>query len=45
MKQFACWFTHGVGNGSELRQQVHHAHTTAEILDRVDAFFARPVSS
>src|SRR5229473_905007 len=21
MKQFACWFTHGVGNGSELRRK------------------------
>jgi len=45
MKQFATLFTHGVRSGGELRQQVHHAHTTAEILDRVDAFFARPVSS
>jgi len=45
MKQFATLFTHGVRNGGELRQQVHHSHTGAEILDRVDAFFARPVSS
>lgn len=39
MKQFATLFTHGVPNGSELRQQVHHAHTVGEILDCVDAFF------
>jgi tRNA-dihydrouridine synthase B len=41
MKQFATLFTHGVRNGSELRQQVHHAHTAEEILDCVDAFFTR----
>jgi len=45
MKQFATLFTHGVRNGGELRQQVHHSHTAAEILGRVDAFFARSVSS
>ena len=39
MKQFACWFTHGVRNGSELRRQVHSARTTTEILNRVDQFF------
>ncbi|HXX46019.1 MAG TPA: tRNA dihydrouridine synthase DusB [Candidatus Acidoferrales bacterium] len=39
MKQFATLFTHGVRNGGELRQQVHHSHTAAEILDRVDEFF------
>jgi tRNA-dihydrouridine synthase B len=41
MKQFATYFTHGVRNGGELRQAVHHSQTTAEILDHVDAFFAR----
>jgi tRNA-dihydrouridine synthase B len=45
MKQFATYFTHGVRNGGELRQQVHHAHSAAEILDCVDAFFSRAVSS
>ena len=44
MKQFASLFTHGVRNGGELRQAVHHSHTTAEILDRVDAFFADTVA-
>src|ERR1700735_4215153 len=37
MKQFATLFTHGVRNGGDLRYQVHHAHTGAEILDCVDA--------
>ena len=45
MKQFATLFTHGVRNGGELRQQVHHAHTSAEILDRVDSFFSHAASS
>ena len=41
MKQFACWFTHGVTNGSELRKIVHSARTPAEVVDKVDSFFAR----
>lgn len=41
MKQFACWFTHGVGNGSELRKIVHSARTPAEVVDNVERFFAR----
>ena len=40
MKQFACWFTHGVGNGSELRRLVHASKTPAELLDSVERFFA-----
>jgi tRNA-dihydrouridine synthase B len=40
MKQFACYFTHGVRNGSELRRNVHTARTTGEILNQVDDFFA-----
>ena len=39
MKQFACWFTHGVGNGSELRRIVHTARTPGEILSSVECFF------
>src|SRR5712692_3331919 len=39
MKQFACWFTHSVGNGSELRGIVHAARTPAEILESVERFF------
>src|ERR1019366_4068184 len=44
MKQFACYFTHGVPNGSEWRGNVHTARTPAEILDRVDSFFADAVN-
>src|SRR5215831_15161968 len=39
MKQFACWFTHSVGNGSELRRIVHTARTPGEILSSVKSFF------
>ena len=39
MKQFACWFTHGVGNGSELRRKVHEARTPSEVLENVERFF------
>jgi len=39
MKQFACWFTHGVGNGSELRRIVHSARTPSEVLESVERFF------
>ena len=45
MKQFACWFTHGVRNGSILRREVHTARSTDEVFDRVEAFFSRPVSA
>jgi nifR3 family TIM-barrel protein len=45
MKQFSCWFTHGVRNGGELRRGVHSAHSTAEVLDRVDAFFTRSAAA
>src|SRR5437660_1296838 len=45
MKQFACWFTHGVGNGSELRGIVHAARTPAEILESVERFFEGRVSA
>jgi tRNA-dihydrouridine synthase B len=41
MKQFACWFTHGVGNGSELRKIVHLARTPAEVMENVENFFGR----
>jgi tRNA-dihydrouridine synthase B len=40
MKQFACWFTHGVRNGAVLRREVHSSRTTTEVLERVDTFFA-----
>src|SRR5438552_3806603 len=45
MKQFACWFTHGVGNGSELRGIVHAARTPGEVLESVERFFVdRPTA-
>ena len=40
MKQFACWFTHGVRNGGELRHHVHSSRTPEEVLQRVEDFFA-----
>lgn len=40
MKQFACWFTHGVRNGSVLRHEVHASRTPEEVLRRVEDFFA-----
>ncbi|MGH9704196.1 MAG: tRNA-dihydrouridine synthase, partial [Candidatus Acidiferrales bacterium] len=43
MKQFACWFTHGVRNGAELRHHVHLSKNIPEILERVDSFFAAAV--
>jgi hypothetical protein len=39
MKQFACWFTHSVGNGGELRRIVHAAKTPSEVLESVERFF------
>ncbi len=45
MKQFASLFTHGVRNGAELRYAVHHAHSSAEILDKVDGFFSSVTAS
>jgi len=45
MKQFATLFTHGIRNGGELRQAVHHASTTTEILARLDAFFTSASTS
>jgi nifR3 family TIM-barrel protein len=45
MKQFACWFTHGVGNGSELRRTVHAARSPGEVLDAVERFFASPAAA
>lgn len=44
MKQFTSYFTHGVRNGAELRRCVHSSRTTAEILERVDVFFAQTVT-
>jgi tRNA-dihydrouridine synthase B len=45
MKQFACWFSHGVGNGSELRRAVHAARTQQDVLDSVERFFGQPAAA
>src|SRR6516162_2153890 len=45
MKQFACWFSHGVGNGSELRRAVHAARTPSELLDAVERFFGEAAAA
>ena len=45
MKQFACWFTHGIRDGGRLRREVHSAKSPQEILDRTDRFFALVLSS
>src|ERR1700758_4212213 len=44
MKQFACWFTHSVKNGSELRRIVHSARTPQEVVENVERFFAEKVA-
>jgi tRNA-dihydrouridine synthase B len=44
MKQFATWFTHGVPGGAKLRGDIYHAKTGAEVLARVDAFFAAGIA-
>jgi nifR3 family TIM-barrel protein len=45
MKQFSCWFTHGVRHGAELRRGVHTSRSTAEVFDRVEAFFVSPATA
>ena len=39
MKQFATYFTHGVRHGAQLRSSIYAVHSSAAILDLVDAFF------
>ena len=39
MKQFATYFTHGVRHGAQLRASIYAVHSSAAILDLVDAFF------
>jgi tRNA-dihydrouridine synthase B len=45
MKQFATYFTHGIRNGSKLRVEIYQTKETAEILDRVDAFFSQELEA
>ncbi len=40
MKQFASWFTHGVPGGAALRRGIFEAKRGAEVMDRIEAFFA-----
>jgi tRNA-dihydrouridine synthase B len=40
MKQFATWFTHGVPGGAKLRAAIYQARTGAEVLGKVEEFFA-----
>ena len=44
MKQFVAWFTHGVPNGSALRQAVYKAQQGPDILASVDSFFGELLS-
>ncbi len=41
MKQFASRFTRGLRGGATLRQAVHAARSTSEVIERVEAFFSR----
>ena len=45
MKQFATYFTHGIRNGSKLRTEIYQTKETAEVLERVDAFFSRELEA
>lgn len=45
MKQFATYFTHGVRNGSKLRVEIYHCAEPRQILEQVDAFFARELEA
>jgi nifR3 family TIM-barrel protein len=45
MKQFATYFTHGVQGGSKLRTEIHRQASAAQIIDAVDAFFARELAA
>jgi nifR3 family TIM-barrel protein len=45
MKQFTTYFTHGVRNGSKLRVAIYSRKTGEEIMDEVEQFFERELSS
>jgi tRNA-dihydrouridine synthase B len=45
MKQFASQFTHGVRNGARLRGEIYHSQEPRQILDLVDAFFAKELAA
>ncbi len=45
MKQFASWFTHGVHGGAALRKSIYEAKSGAAILEAVDHFFTRELTT
>ncbi len=45
MKQFATLFTHGIRDGSHLRQAIHRAKAIGDVLATVDAFFDRDLAA
>ena len=45
MKQFATYFTHGIRNGSKLRDGDLSDEGDAEVLECVDAFFSRELEA
>ena len=45
MKQFASWFTHGVPGGATLRREIFEAKRGAQVIDKVEAFFAKREAS
>jgi nifR3 family TIM-barrel protein len=45
MKQFASWFTHGVPGGATLRREIFEAKRGAEVIERVERFFAARADS
>jgi tRNA-dihydrouridine synthase B len=40
MKQFASWFTHGVPGGATLRREIFEAKRGAQVMDKIEVFFA-----
>ena len=40
MKQLAGQFTKGLPGGARFRQVIYHAHEVAEVLDRIEDYFA-----
>ncbi len=45
MKQFASWFTHGVPGGAALRRAIFEAKRGAQVMDKVEEFFAQRESA
>jgi tRNA-dihydrouridine synthase B len=45
MKQFASWFTHGGPGGAALRRAIFEAKRGAQVMDKVEEFFAQRESA